>query len=307
MSTYDWPTSAALLQKNMLFQCFYSQQDAPKVLFRHSKDCQEVQILGKGPCTHQQLLNNAVHCCCSVASTTANLTIGTARHPRIRSGQISRHSSKKGTPAIWMWPASWLDLRGTTKTPLPSSKVWTMRMTRSSHLSGRVDYAKSSDGHHRCWDNSGRHSGHQSTCCEPAKYATTVSCVHHPMQHCLPTATHCWNFHPCLSFVQFRPPSTWAAWWKGTKHECGDSNLWWPHPVHAICQLYGALRCTGWITCHWWRHWRQTQRQQTSPICALCAQKLAQSWANVLQHHHTICKLECMFFLWFWCGRWPYI
>jgi hypothetical protein len=45
----------------MLFQSMYSPQDAPEVLFRHIKDCQEVQILGEDPYTAQQLLNNAVH------------------------------------------------------------------------------------------------------------------------------------------------------------------------------------------------------------------------------------------------------
>ena len=38
----------------------YSPQDAPEVLFRCIKDCQEVQILREDPYTAQQLLNNAV-------------------------------------------------------------------------------------------------------------------------------------------------------------------------------------------------------------------------------------------------------
>ena len=38
----------------------YSPQDAPQVLFRHIKDCQEIQILGEDPYMAQQLLNNAV-------------------------------------------------------------------------------------------------------------------------------------------------------------------------------------------------------------------------------------------------------
>ncbi len=38
----------------------YSPQDAPEVLFRRIKDCQEVQVLGEDPYTAQQLLNNAV-------------------------------------------------------------------------------------------------------------------------------------------------------------------------------------------------------------------------------------------------------
>ncbi len=45
-STYGQPTPAALLQNDTLFHRVYSPQDAPKVLFRRSKDCQEVQILG---------------------------------------------------------------------------------------------------------------------------------------------------------------------------------------------------------------------------------------------------------------------
>ncbi len=59
-STYGRPTPVALLQNDTLFCSIYSPQDAPKVLFRHSKDWQEVQILGNKPYTPQQMLNNAV-------------------------------------------------------------------------------------------------------------------------------------------------------------------------------------------------------------------------------------------------------
>ncbi len=38
----------------------YSPQDAPEVLFRRIKDCQEVQILREDPYTAKQLLNNDV-------------------------------------------------------------------------------------------------------------------------------------------------------------------------------------------------------------------------------------------------------
>jgi hypothetical protein len=58
-STYGKPTPAALLQNDTLFRSVYSQNDAPKVLFRRIEDCQEVQILGEDPYTAQQLLNNA--------------------------------------------------------------------------------------------------------------------------------------------------------------------------------------------------------------------------------------------------------
>jgi hypothetical protein len=60
-STYGPPTPAAILQNNTLFRSVYSPQDAPEVLFRRIKDCQEVQILGENPYTAQKLLNNAVH------------------------------------------------------------------------------------------------------------------------------------------------------------------------------------------------------------------------------------------------------
>ncbi len=45
---------------NMLFWSVYPPQDAPYVLFRCIKDCQEVQILGEDLYTAQQLHNNAV-------------------------------------------------------------------------------------------------------------------------------------------------------------------------------------------------------------------------------------------------------
>ena len=59
-ATYRRQTPAALLQNNTLFKSMYSPQDAPEVLFRCIKDCQEVQILGEDTYMVQQLLNNAV-------------------------------------------------------------------------------------------------------------------------------------------------------------------------------------------------------------------------------------------------------
>jgi len=59
-ATYGKPTPAALLQNDTLFRSVYSPNNAPEVLFRCIKDCQEVQILGEDPYTAQQLLNNAV-------------------------------------------------------------------------------------------------------------------------------------------------------------------------------------------------------------------------------------------------------
>jgi len=58
--TYWRPTPAALLQNDTLFRSAHSPQDAPEMLFRRIKDCQEVQILGEDQYTAQQLLNNAV-------------------------------------------------------------------------------------------------------------------------------------------------------------------------------------------------------------------------------------------------------
>jgi hypothetical protein len=63
-STYRRPTPVALLQNDTLFRSIYSPQDAPKVLFRHSKDCQEVQILGDNPYTP----TNAQQCSTSVVT-----------------------------------------------------------------------------------------------------------------------------------------------------------------------------------------------------------------------------------------------
>jgi hypothetical protein len=59
-TTYGRPTPNALLQNNMLFCSAYSPADAPKTLFRHIKDCQEVQLLGKDEYTPKQLLNNTI-------------------------------------------------------------------------------------------------------------------------------------------------------------------------------------------------------------------------------------------------------
>ncbi len=61
VTTYGRPTPMALLQHDTLFRSAYSPVDAPEVLFRRIKNCQEVQVLGKDPYTQVQLLNNAVH------------------------------------------------------------------------------------------------------------------------------------------------------------------------------------------------------------------------------------------------------
>jgi hypothetical protein len=85
-ATYGRPTPAAHHQNDTLFWSVYSPQDAPEVLFRQIKDCQEVQILGEDPYTAQQLLNNAVCLLPNAGSTPAILKIGTAKPRPTRSG-----------------------------------------------------------------------------------------------------------------------------------------------------------------------------------------------------------------------------
>ena len=58
--TYGCPMPNALLQNKMLFCSAYLPADAPETLFRHIKDCQEVQLLGKDKYTPKKLLNNAI-------------------------------------------------------------------------------------------------------------------------------------------------------------------------------------------------------------------------------------------------------
>jgi hypothetical protein len=59
-TTYGRPTPTALLQNDTLFRSPYSPIDAPEVLFRRIKDCQEIMTLGDDPYTLKQLLNNAI-------------------------------------------------------------------------------------------------------------------------------------------------------------------------------------------------------------------------------------------------------
>ncbi len=59
-TTYGKPTPNALLQNDTLFRSPYSPADAPETLFRHIKDCQEIQLLGNDKYTPKQLLNNAI-------------------------------------------------------------------------------------------------------------------------------------------------------------------------------------------------------------------------------------------------------
>ena len=56
---YGRPMPTALLQNDTLFRSAYSPIDAPEILFRRIKDCQEIQTLGNDPYTPLQLLNNA--------------------------------------------------------------------------------------------------------------------------------------------------------------------------------------------------------------------------------------------------------
>jgi hypothetical protein len=50
-TTYRRPTPTALLQNDTLFRSPYSPIDAPEVLFRRIKDCQEIMTLGDDPYT----------------------------------------------------------------------------------------------------------------------------------------------------------------------------------------------------------------------------------------------------------------
>ena len=59
-NTYGHPMPVALLSNDQLYFLAYFPADAPEVLFRHIKDCQEVQILGNDPYTPQQLINDAI-------------------------------------------------------------------------------------------------------------------------------------------------------------------------------------------------------------------------------------------------------
>ncbi len=57
---YGRPMPNALLQNDTHFQSVYSPKNAPGILFRRIKDCQEIQILGDNPYTPTQLLNNVI-------------------------------------------------------------------------------------------------------------------------------------------------------------------------------------------------------------------------------------------------------
>ncbi len=72
-TTYGLPMPNALLQDNMLLRSAYSPADAPKTLFRHITDCQEVQLLGKDKYTPKQLLNNAIQLLLQCRLYTCNI------------------------------------------------------------------------------------------------------------------------------------------------------------------------------------------------------------------------------------------
>ena len=59
-STYSLPTPAALEANDNEFRRPYSAADAPEVLFRHSKNCAEIAIIGGNPYTNKQIVMNTI-------------------------------------------------------------------------------------------------------------------------------------------------------------------------------------------------------------------------------------------------------
>jgi hypothetical protein len=61
MLTYGKPTPNAVRQNNVTFFSAYNPKDPPKLLFKHTTDCQVVAIVAKVPYTTEQLLMNIVN------------------------------------------------------------------------------------------------------------------------------------------------------------------------------------------------------------------------------------------------------
>ncbi len=59
--SYGKPSSGALFATNMLFKSPFAATEAPKLLFYHIEQCQEVMTLGKLPYTTEQVIQNALH------------------------------------------------------------------------------------------------------------------------------------------------------------------------------------------------------------------------------------------------------
>ena len=60
VSAYGHPMPNVLLQNDTLFRSVYSPNNAPEVLLRQIKNCQEIQTLGDDPYAPMQLLINAI-------------------------------------------------------------------------------------------------------------------------------------------------------------------------------------------------------------------------------------------------------
>jgi hypothetical protein len=57
---YSQPTLAAMELNNVAFRSQYYAANAPKVFFRHNKNCAKIAMLGQNPYTDCQLINNAI-------------------------------------------------------------------------------------------------------------------------------------------------------------------------------------------------------------------------------------------------------
>jgi hypothetical protein len=59
-TSYDQPNSAAMEINNATLCGQYSTANAPKVLFRHIKNCAKIAAMDNNPYTNCQSINNAV-------------------------------------------------------------------------------------------------------------------------------------------------------------------------------------------------------------------------------------------------------
>ncbi len=90
-------------------------------------------------------------------------------------------------------------------------------------------------------------------------------------------------------------------WWKRTWWTCKFWVHQWPQRMNPICNLCQTRWTRGPAPLG---HWRGT-RGQNVPFHATT--HTAQCCSSVLQHPQEICKLECVFFMGFWCWWWAYV
>ena len=147
----------------------------------------------------------------------------------------------------------------------------------------------------------------QSTSLQPTNNQCSNSFPHSPCNVTWPTNWHKWYSHPSPS--SWSPTLQVSQQWVTAAVDMEEADVVnmpiWGTPVAATyaphCKPYWMGQTRGAAP-----HWRQRRiRWRWGPFHAITY--AMQCCSGVLQHCQGICKLECVFLIRVWCGRWACI